>query len=97
LAVNWELISAVIGGVIGALTGGIPSWALAKRQSNETLRRDREQRVEVQKALAFSTAVKLLHIINSTISLGSGLTDHSQKMTVAARATAEKNTVGHRS
>ncbi len=29
--------------------------------------------------------------------LGSGLVDHSQKMTVAARATAEKKTVGHRS
>lgn len=29
--------------------------------------------------------------------LGSGLVDHSQKMTVAARATAEKNAVGQRS
>ena len=29
--------------------------------------------------------------------LGSGLIGHSQKMTVAARATAEKKTVGHRS
>ena len=30
-------------------------------------------------------------------SLGSGLIGHSQKMTVAARATAEKKTVGQRS
>ncbi len=30
-------------------------------------------------------------------SQGSGLVDHSQKMTVAARATAEKKAVGHRS
>ena len=29
--------------------------------------------------------------------LGSGLIDHSQKMTVAASAMAEKKTVGHRS
>lgn len=29
--------------------------------------------------------------------LGSGLIDQSQKMTVAARAMAEKKTVGHRS
>ena len=29
--------------------------------------------------------------------LGSGLVDHSQKMTVAARATAEKKAVGQRS
>lgn len=65
----WDLVPAVVGGVIGALAGGIPAWLLAKRQSDETLRRDREQRVENQKALAFSVAVKLLHIINSTISL----------------------------
>ena len=31
------------------------------------------------------------------IGLGSRLIDHSQKMTVAARAMAEKKTVGHRS
>lgn len=65
----WDLVPAVVGGVIGALAGGIPAWLLAKRQSNETLRRDREQRVENQKALAFSVVVKLLHVINSTISL----------------------------
>lgn len=64
-----DMTSAIVGGLIGALAGGIPAWALAKRQSNETLRRDREQRVENQKALAFSVLVKLLHIINSTISL----------------------------
>ena len=29
--------------------------------------------------------------------LGSGLVDHSQKMTMAARATAEKKAMGHRS
>ena len=29
--------------------------------------------------------------------LGSGLVDHSQKMTVAARATAEKKAMGQRS
>lgn len=64
-----DMTSAIVGGLIGALAGGIPAWALAKRQSNETLRRDREQRLENQKALAFSVVVKLLHIINSTISL----------------------------
>jgi hypothetical protein len=64
-----DMISAVVGGVIGALAGGIPAWALAKRQSNETLRRDREQRNQQQRALAFSVVVKLLHITNSTISL----------------------------
>lgn len=64
-----DMTSAIVGGLIGAFAGGIPAWALAKRQSNETLRRDREQRVENQKALAFSVVVKLLHVINSTVSL----------------------------
>lgn len=64
-----DMTSAITGGLIGALAGGIPSWALAKRQSNETLRRDREKRVENQKALAFSVVVKLLHIVNGTIDL----------------------------
>ncbi len=36
-------------------------------------------------------------IYNLAQSLGSGLIDQSQKMTVAARAIAEKKTVGHRS
>lgn len=64
-----EMISAVVGGVLGALAGGLPAWLLARRQSNEALRRDKEQRIEVQKSLAFSTVVKLLHIINGVISL----------------------------
>ena len=71
-----DIASAIVGGLIGALAGGIPAWALAKRQSNETLRRDREQRVENQKALAFSVVVKLLHIINSTISLSNHVKSH---------------------
>lgn len=65
----WDLVPAIVGGVIGALAGGIPAWLLAKRQSDEALRRDREQRVDNQKALAFSVVVKLLHITNSTVSL----------------------------
>ena len=36
-------------------------------------------------------------LILSELLLGSGLVDHSQKMTVAARAMAERKTVGHRS
>jgi len=63
------MTSAIVGGVIGALAGGIPAWLLARRQSNETLRLDKEQRRDSKKALAFSTCVKLLTIINSTISL----------------------------
>ena len=69
LAEYLDLIPAAVGGVIGALAGGIPAWWLARRQSNETLRRDKDQRRDREKALAFGTSVKLLTIINSTISL----------------------------
>lgn len=83
------MTSAIVGGLIGALAGGIPAWALAKRQSNETLRRDREQRVENQKALAFSVVVKLLHIINSTISLSNHVKSHLALRKDPARAHME--------
>lgn len=69
LAEYWDLVPAIVGGVIGALAGGIPAWLLAKRQSDEAMRLHAAQRIDGQKALAFSTTVKLLHIINSTISL----------------------------
>ncbi len=36
-------------------------------------------------------------VFNTHINLGSGLVDHSQKMTVAARVTAAKKAVGQRS
>jgi len=36
-------------------------------------------------------------LTSAPVSVGSGLTDQSQKMTVAARAMAEKKTVGQRS
>jgi hypothetical protein len=39
----------------------------------------------------------LAHQNRKATALGSGLTDQSQKMTVAASATAEKKTVGQRS
>lgn len=65
----WDLVPAAVGAIIGALAAGIPAWLLAKRQSDETLRRDREQRVERQKALAFSSGVKLLQILNSVIDI----------------------------
>jgi hypothetical protein len=69
LAGYWDLVPAIVGGVIGALAGGVPAWLLAKRESDESLRRNAAHRLDSQKALAFSTTVKLLHIINSTISL----------------------------
>jgi hypothetical protein len=71
-----EMISAIVGAVIGAFAAGVPAWLLAKRQSDETLRRDMEQRLENQKALAFSATVKLQQISNSIISLSNHVKSH---------------------
>ena len=69
----WDLVPAAVGAIIGALAAAIPAWLLAKHQSDQALRRDREQRVERQKALAFAALVKLQHITNSVISLSNHL------------------------
>lgn len=65
----WDLVPATVGGVIGALAGGIPAWLLSKKQLQQTLERDKEQRKEREKSLAFSASVKLIVIINSIINL----------------------------
>ncbi len=69
VAEYWDLVPAIVGGIIGAFAGGVPAWLLAKRQSDETLKRNNEQRVETEKALAFSAGVKLLNIATSIVSL----------------------------
>ena len=50
-----------------------------------------------QRALTLTEHHGLTGKFDHAIALGSGLVDHSQKMMVAARATAEKKTVGQRS
>lgn len=68
LAINlWDLVPAVTGGIIGALAGGIPAWMLAKKQSEETLKRDKAARALNEHALAFKVSVKLMTIINNII------------------------------
>ncbi len=57
----------MIGGLIGALAGGIPAWLLARRESNVNLKRDKEERERQQKSLVFAVHVKLVTVINSTI------------------------------
>lgn len=63
-----DLVPAVVGGVIGALAGGIPAWLLARRSSNESLRRDQESRTEAQLAAAFRIYTKLSMMVNDLAS-----------------------------
>jgi hypothetical protein len=64
----WDLIPAIVGGIIGALAGGIPAWLLARRGSKENLARDKEQRTEKELASAFRVFTKLSMIINDLTS-----------------------------
>lgn len=72
----WNLWSAIAGGVIGSLAGGIPAWLLARKSSNEVLARDREQRRERDKALSYAVAFKLLTITSSIVSLYKHVVGH---------------------
>jgi energy-converting hydrogenase Eha subunit A len=57
VAVNlWDLVPAVIGGVIGALAGGLPPLMMA-----------RKDRKEKERASAFSTYVKLQTLANGIL------------------------------
>ena len=76
----WDLVPAIAGGVIGALAGGIPAFLVSRHQMNETLRRDREERLERDKVLAFSTNVKMMEIINELLGLYQHVTDCMESM-----------------
>lgn len=60
----WDLVPSVVGGVLGALAGGIPAWVIAKRASKETLARDRLSRLETELATVFRVHTKLSMMIN---------------------------------
>lgn len=60
----WDLVPAIVGGVIGALAGGIPAWLLARRASKETAEREQISREEQQIALLFRLHAKLGIILN---------------------------------
>lgn len=64
-----DLVTAITGGIIGALAAGIPSYLIAKRQSRELLQRDADARTREEKALALTTTVKFIQIVNSLAGL----------------------------
>ncbi len=61
----WDLIPAILGGIIGALAGGLPAYALAKRATKEALARDSKVRDELDRAKAFRIFGTLQAIVNS--------------------------------
>lgn len=75
----WDLVPAIVGGVIGALAGGIPAWLLAKRQSDETLKRDKQERLDQEKTAASRVFVKLSILANSILSLKKQIDDMDER------------------
>src|SRR3990170_1535127 len=63
----WDLVPAIVGGVIGALAGGIPAWLLATRGSKETLARDRLAREDADFAAVFRIHTKLGAMVNDLV------------------------------
>ena len=61
---TWDLVPAAVGGVIGALAGGVPAYALARLASKEAKRKDDETRLAADIALLYSAAQRLIDIAN---------------------------------
>ena len=64
----WELVPAVLGGIIGALAGGLPALWLAKRASREADTLSRVSRDQEDLAKAFRLFAVLSSIVNSFFS-----------------------------
>lgn len=64
----WDLVPAVVGGIIGALAGGLPALWLAKRASKENAARERSLRDEEELAKAFRLFAVFSSIMNSFFS-----------------------------
>ncbi|MGP1352551.1 MAG: hypothetical protein ACTS1Z_04450 [Parasphingopyxis sp.] len=65
----WDLVPAAIGAIVGAFAGGVPAYLIAKRQSNETLKRDAEERLRHDKINANRVFSKLLQMSNELLDL----------------------------
>lgn len=64
-----DLITAVIGGIIGALAGGVPAYLIARSQAKEFLERDAASKTREEKARGLTASVKVLQISNSIFAL----------------------------
>ncbi len=59
---TWNLASGIIGGILGALAGGIPAYFIAERGSKIAAERDKEVQLDRNAATLQSAFVKLLEI-----------------------------------
>jgi hypothetical protein len=63
----WELVPAIVGGVIGALAAGIPAYLLAVRTSQEALEKERDERARNQHDRIFRTFLALSECLDDAV------------------------------
>lgn len=68
-AINWwDLVPAIVGGIIGALAGGIPAYFLSKSASKEMSVRDESARKSVEHLAMLRLYLTLFHVGNDVFS-----------------------------
>ena len=82
--------------LLGSALQMVPVWD-GRRSPPESVKGERCNVAEIRRAQRVKVRSGPGRQYNETDMLGSGLVDHSQTMTVAARATAEKKAMGQRS
>lgn len=65
----WDLATAIVGGVIGALAGGVPAYLLAVKATQESAAKDEATQLTIDLAILQSAFVKLLEIVNGSYTL----------------------------
>ena len=64
----WDIVPAVVGGIIGALAGGIPAYFLSKSASKEMSVRDENAREAVDRLAMLRLYLTLSHVGNDVLS-----------------------------
>jgi hypothetical protein len=68
-AINWwDLVPAVVGGILGALAGGIPAYFLSKSASREISARDKVARESIERLAMLRLYLALSQVGNDVLS-----------------------------
>ncbi|WP_156818721.1 hypothetical protein [Sphingomonas sp. Mn802worker] len=71
----WDLLTSVTGGIIGALAGGVPAYALAVKATREATAKDEANQLQLDLGTLQSAFVKLLEIVNGTYTICSQINE----------------------
>ena len=63
----WDLVPAIVGGVIGALAGGIPAYLLAVRSHKVSIEKETTLRHEAERDCAYRLFLILRNVLNDSL------------------------------